>query len=155
MLCQINNLNISPKNFASKVIINGWTSSIYFDLKNLVLWARILYSYALKGDGDVFEVLRKTYEIGFSIISIGELLSGFKGGDKEQKNREELEIFLDSPRVVVYSVNEDTSEFYADIFNTLRKMGRPVPTNDIWIAAVAFQNGLKLFANTRINRKSD
>ncbi len=104
-----------------------------------------IYSYALKGDGDVFEVLRKTDEIGFSVISIGELLSGFKGGGREQKNREELEIFLDSPRVVVYSVNEDTSEVYAEIINNLRKIGRPVPTNDIWIAAVAFQNGLKLF----------
>ena len=104
-----------------------------------------IYSYALKGDGDVVEVLRKAEEIGFSVISIGELLSGFKGGGREQKNREELEKFLDSPRVVVYSVNEDTSEFYAEILNNLRKIGMPVPTNDIWIAAVAFQNGLKLF----------
>ena len=95
--------------------------------------------------GDVFEVLRKTDEIGFFVISIGELLSGFKEGGKEQKNREELEIFLDSHRVVVYSVNKDTSEFYAEIFNNLRRIGRPIPTNDIWIAAVAFQNGLKLF----------
>jgi tRNA(fMet)-specific endonuclease VapC len=43
-------------------------------------------------------------------------------------------------------VNEDTSEFYAEILNNLRGIGKPVPTNDIWIAAVAFQNGLKLFA---------
>jgi len=104
-----------------------------------------IYSYALKGDGDVVNVLRKAEEIGFSVISIGELLSGFKGGGREQKNREELETFLDSPRVVVYSVNEDTSEFYAEILHNLRKIGKPVPTNDIWIAAVAFQNGLKLF----------
>jgi len=104
-----------------------------------------IYSYALKGDGDVVDVLRKAEEIGFSVISIGELLSGFKGGGREEKNREELETFLDSPRVVVYSVNEDTSEFYAEILHNLRKIGKPVPTNDIWIAAVAFQNGLPLF----------
>jgi len=104
-----------------------------------------IYSYALKGDSDVVTVLRKAEEIGFSVISIGELLSGFKGGGREQKNREELETFLDSPRVVVYSVNEDTSEFYAEILHNLRKIGKPVPINDIWIAAVAFQNGLKLF----------
>jgi len=104
-----------------------------------------IYSYALRGDNDVVEILRKAEEIGFSVISIGELLTGFKGGGKEQKNREELENFLDSPRVVVYSVNEDTSEFYAEILNNLRQIGRPVPTNDIWIAAVAFQNGLRLF----------
>jgi tRNA(fMet)-specific endonuclease VapC len=104
-----------------------------------------IYSYALKGDDEVVEVLKKAEQIGISVISIGELLSGFKGGGKEQKNREELEIFLDSPRVVVHSLDEDTSEFYAEILNNLREIGKPVPTNDIWIAAVAFQNGLKLF----------
>jgi tRNA(fMet)-specific endonuclease VapC len=104
-----------------------------------------IYSYALRGDENVVEVLKKSEQIGISVISIGELLSGFKGGGKEKKNREEFEIFLDSPRVVVYPVDEDTSEFYAEILNNLREIGKPVPTNDIWISAVAFQNGLKLF----------
>ena len=104
-----------------------------------------IYSYALRGDDDVVEVLRKSEQIGISVISIGELLSGFKGGGREKKNREEIEIFLDSPRVVVYPVDEDTSEFYAEIINNLREIGKPVPTNDVWIAAIAFQNGLKLF----------
>jgi tRNA(fMet)-specific endonuclease VapC len=113
-------------------------------MKRLLIDTNI-YSYAFKGDEEVVEVLREANEIGFSVISIGELLFGFKGGGSEQKNRKELEQFLDSPRVVIYSVNEDTAEFYAEILNNLRKIGRPVPTNDIWIAAVAFQNGLKLF----------
>ena len=104
-----------------------------------------IYSYALKGDDEVVNVLRKSEQIGISVISIGELLSGFKGGGREKKNREEIEIFLDSPRVVVYPVDEDTSEFYAEIINNLREIGKPVPTNDVWIAAIAFQNGLKLF----------
>ena len=104
-----------------------------------------IYSYALRGDDNVVEVLKKAEHIGISMISIGELLSGFKGGGKEQKNREELEKFLDSPRVIIYSVDEDTSEFYAEIHKHLKQIGKPVPTNDIWIAAVAFQNGLRLF----------
>ena len=104
-----------------------------------------IYSYALKGDAGVIEILREADEIGFSVISIGELLAGFRLGGKERKNRKELEQFLDSPRVVVYPVDEGTAEFYAQILNDLRKIGNPVPTNDIWIAAVAFQNGLKLF----------
>ena len=113
-------------------------------MKRLLIDTNI-YSYALRGDGGVVEVLKKAEQIGISVVSIGELLAGFKGGGREQKNREELEKFLDSPRVVVYSVDEDTSEFYAEILNNLKAIGRPVPTNDIWIAAVAFQNGLKLF----------
>ncbi len=113
-------------------------------MKRLLIDTNV-YSYALKGDGDVIEVLREADEIGFSVISIGELLSGFRLGGKEQKNRKELEQFLDSPRVVVYPIDEDTAEFYAQVLDNLRKIGKPVPTNDIWIAAVAFQNGLKLF----------
>ena len=104
-----------------------------------------IYSYALKGDKEVIKILREIDEIGFSVISIGELLAGFKGGGKERKNREELEIFLDSPRVVIYPVNDETAEFYSDIFIRLKNDGTPIPTNDIWIAAIAFQNGLKLF----------
>ena len=113
-------------------------------MKRLLIDTNI-YSYALRGDDSVVEVLKKTEHIGISVISIGELLSGFKGVGKEKKNREELELFLDSPRVVVYPLDEDTSEFYAEIINNLRAIGKPVPTNDIWIAAVAFQNGLRLF----------
>ncbi len=113
-------------------------------MKRLLIDTNV-YSYALKGDGDVIEVLREADEIGFSVISIGELLSGFRLGGKEKKNRKELEQFLDSPRVVVYPIDEDTAEFYAQVLDNLRKIGKPVPTNDIWIAAVAFQNGLKLF----------
>jgi len=113
-------------------------------MKRLLIDTNI-YSYALKGEEGVVGVLREADEIGFSVISIGELLSGFKLGGREQKNRKELEQFLDSPRIVIYPVNEETAEFYAQILNNLRKIGKPVPTNDIWIAAVAFQNGLKLF----------
>ncbi len=58
---------------------------------------------------------------------------------------EELEQFLDSPRVFLYSINEDTAEFYSTILNEPRRIGRPVPANDIWIASVAFQHGLRIF----------
>ena len=105
-----------------------------------------IYSRALRGDQSVIDTLRKQAEIGFSVISIGELLSGFKGGNKEAKNRSELEDFLDSPRVVIYTVDEDTAEFYSEVLHNLRTAGTPIPTNDIWIAAIAFQHGLKLFS---------
>ncbi|KJS33152.1 MAG: twitching motility protein PilT [Desulfatitalea sp. BRH_c12] len=105
-----------------------------------------IYSLAMKGDGDVVNALRKIEQIGFSTISIGELLSGFKGGNREQKNREELSLFLDSPRVVVHPIDEGSADFYAAILNNLKAAGTPIPTNDIWIAAVAFQHGYKLFS---------
>jgi tRNA(fMet)-specific endonuclease VapC len=108
-----------------------------------------IYSLAMKGDSEVVKVLRTIDLIGFSSISAGELYSGFKGAGREDKNREELDIFLDSPRVVVHPIDIDTAEFYASILNNLKVAKTPVPTNDIWIAAVAFQHGYKIFTKDK------
>ncbi|RQD74184.1 type II toxin-antitoxin system VapC family toxin, partial [Desulfonatronospira sp. MSAO_Bac3] len=108
-----------------------------------------IYSLALKGDPEVADYLRKVDKIGISTISIGELLSGFKGGNREDQNREELDFFLDSPRVVVHAVDVETADFYASILDKLKSAGTPIPTNDMWIAASAFQHGYKLFSRDR------
>lgn len=105
-----------------------------------------IYSYALRGDQAVINILQKAEVIGLSSISIGELFSGFKGGSREKKNREELDLFLDSPRVRLFYIDEVTADYYAEILNNLREIGKPIPTNDIWIAACAFQHGLKLYS---------
>jgi predicted nucleic acid-binding protein len=105
-----------------------------------------IYSNLLKGEKEIFANLQKVNEIKIASISIGELLSGFRGGSKEKQNRKELEEFLDSPRVTVYSIDEFTADFYTEILYGLRKIGKPIPTNDIWIAAIAFQHGLKLYS---------
>ena len=105
-----------------------------------------IYSYAMKGDPESVIVLQQASQIGICSITIGELLSGFKAGKRESQNRKELEEFLDAPRVQILAIDEGTAEFYADILNNLRKKGAPIPTNDIWIAAVAFQHGLRLFS---------
>jgi tRNA(fMet)-specific endonuclease VapC len=112
-----------------------------------------IYSHAMEGDPESVIVLQQASEIGICSISIGELLSGFKAGEKERKNRKELEEFLDAPRVQIYTIDESTAEFYAEILNNLRKKGTPIPTNDIWIASVAFQHGLRLFSKDQHFKK--
>ena len=108
-----------------------------------------IYSLAMKGDVNVVDALRKIDLIGFSAISIGELYSGFKSGSRETANREELNIFLDSPRVVVHAIDEETADFYASILKNLKVAGTPIPTNDVWIAAIAFQHGYKIFTKDK------
>ena len=108
-----------------------------------------IYSYAMKGDPATITILQQAHEIAICAISIGELLSGFKGGNREQENRQELDEFLDAPRVKLYGVDENTAEYYAAILNDLKAKGRPIPTNDIWIAAVSLQQGLRLFSRDR------
>jgi len=108
-----------------------------------------IYSLAMKGDATVVNALRKIDQIGFSAVSAGELFTGFKGGCREDQNREELNAFLDSPRVVVHMIDVETADFYAPILNNLELAGTPIPTNDIWIASVAFQHGYKLFTKDK------
>ncbi len=116
---------------------------------NKVLIDTNIYSLAMKGDSDVVQMLRRIDIIGFSTVSVGELYSGFKGGIREKENRVELYKFLDSPRVVIHSIDVNTADFYASILNNLKVAGTPIPTNDIWIAAIAFQQGYKVFTKDK------
>ena len=88
--------------------------------------------------------LREADEIYVNAIVLGEMLAGFMGGGRQDKNEKELTRFLESPRVNLIDVNESTAERYAVIFTTLREAGTPIPTNDLWIAASAMQYGLRL-----------
>ena len=112
-----------------------------------------IYTHAMKGDPEIISTLQRCHKIGICSVSMGELLSGFKGSGNEKKRKEELNQFLDSPRVYLYSIDENTAEFYSVILNELKKLGKPIPTGDIWIASVAFQYGIKLF--TRDTHFSD
>lgn len=88
--------------------------------------------------------LRQAEYIGVSTVVLGELLAGFRCGSREKENRRELDQFLDSPRVEVLGIDEETAEFYAGVFRVLRDRGRPIPSNDLWIAASALRHGLAL-----------
>ena len=77
----------------------------------------------------------------FLTVTLGELRTGFLLGGRRGRNGAELEAFLDNPVVQVLPVDSEASRHYAEIVAELRKAGTPVPTNDIWIAAVAARNG--------------
>ena len=49
----------------------------------------------------------------------------------------------------VVPIDADTVGFYADIYARLRRQGRPIPTNDLWIGASAMQHGLRLLTLDR------
>ena len=90
------------------------------------------------------DLLRQVEYIGVSTIVLGELLAGFRCGSRAAENRRELDEFLDSPRVEILILDEETPDFYAEVFRALKQKGRPIPTNDLWIASVALRHGLAL-----------
>jgi tRNA(fMet)-specific endonuclease VapC len=95
---------------------------------------------------EVVDVFRACDVIGVDIAVIAELYAGFSLGSKETKNRRELETFLNAPRVEVLAHDIDTAEFYALIVKKLKAKGKPIPSNDIWIAANALKHGMALYS---------
>ena len=108
-----------------------------------------IYIEFLRGNENINNILSSADFIAFSVISIGEILAGFKIWSDEKKYLNELDEFLYSPRLIIYDIDSETSEFYAKIHNELRIAGNPIPTNDMWIAALALQHGIKLLTNDR------
>ena len=105
-----------------------------------------IYTSFKCNDQSVVEAFRDCDFIGVDIAVIAELFSGFSLGGKEKKNRQELEAFLNSPRVEMLLHDLETAEYYALIVKRLKAKGRPIPTNDIWIAANAMKHGLALYS---------
>ena len=103
-----------------------------------------IYSAFKRNNRKIVEKLKSVEYIGISATVLGEIYSGFTLGNKEKLNCYELELFLDTPRVHFLSLDETTAEIYAAIFKQLKIKGKPIPTNDIWIAATAMQYGLAL-----------
>jgi predicted nucleic acid-binding protein len=97
-----------------------------------------------KRDEAAIVTLKKAEYIAVNTVILGELLAGFRCGSRERQNREELDLFFDSPRVDLLSIDDVTAEFYAQIFAELKEKGRPIPTNDLWLAASTMQHGLAL-----------
>ena len=113
------------------------------------------YCYAMRGDPTIVAVLRRAEKILLPAIVIGELLAGFRIGTKEGKNREQLLTFLQTDRISVVDVTTETADFYAFVVNMLKTTGKPIPTNDIWIAACALEHGSRLLTLDKHFRNVD
>ena len=99
------------------------------------------YAAYLRDHSEVKAAIQRASEVGLSVISIGELRAGFLKGSRPRRNEEILRRFLASPRARALAVDEETADRYAVIHNYLRKQGKPVPSNDLWIAATASRRG--------------
>ena len=99
-----------------------------------------------RGLPEAVERLRRADEIFLPFVVLGELRAGFAGGARSAENEANLIRFLDSPRVDLVLADEDTTHHYARLFHQLRRQGTPIPTNDLWIAALVVQHDLQLFA---------
>jgi tRNA(fMet)-specific endonuclease VapC len=73
------------------------------------------------------------------VIVLGELYHGFRKGSQMEKNLAGLHDFLGEPQVQVMQTTRRTAEIYGDFLVSLQQRGSAIPTNDIWIAALAHE----------------
>jgi predicted nucleic acid-binding protein len=102
------------------------------------------YSAFMRGHQEIKELFQVAEHLYLNPIILGELYAGFQRGRKRSQNEALLHQFLQSPRVNIFPLDEETAERYSVILNTLWTAGNPIPTNDLWIAASAMQYGLEI-----------
>jgi predicted nucleic acid-binding protein len=95
------------------------------------------YSHFQSGHSDAIRRIDGAVWVGVPTITLGELETGFRLGHHYEANRVHLERFLANPVVDLIAVDENVAQIYGEIVVSLRRSGRPLPTNDIWIAACA------------------
>ncbi len=95
---------------------------------------------------EVVDRVRAAERVLLPFVTLAELRAGFLCGTRSLQNESVLARFLNRPRVAVLYPDEDTTRHYAHLFRQLRQQATPIPTNDIWIAALVEQHGLFLYS---------
>lgn len=88
----------------------------------------------------LYSLVERAEELFLPFAVVAELRAGFRRGAKTSENNRKLETFLDSGFAGILYADADTINFYAEIWAELSRTGKPVPTNDIWIAALCLQH---------------
>jgi tRNA(fMet)-specific endonuclease VapC len=102
------------------------------------------YTDFFRGETSIVKTLELADEVWLPFIVIGELRAGFAIGAQGPHNEALLRRFLLKPGTGVLYADEQTTYHYATIYRQLRKQGTPIPTNDMWIAALVSQHSLTL-----------
>jgi tRNA(fMet)-specific endonuclease VapC len=104
------------------------------------------YSDLVRSDAEVFRTLEEADAIFMPFVTIAELRAGFLLGTRGRENERLLRRFLQRQDVVSLYPDENTTAHYAAIYRQLRRQGTPIPTNDMWIAALVLQHDLVLYS---------
>jgi tRNA(fMet)-specific endonuclease VapC len=107
------------------------------------------YSALCRGDERVLDVLEHAEAILLPFVVLAELRAGFAVGSRGRDNERILRRFLTKPGVEILLADEVTCEHYAKVYRQLRTQGTPIPTNNLWIAALVLQHKLALLTLDR------
>jgi len=97
----------------------------------------------LNGDNEIIRFIEENAdEILFTSIVLGELYYGAEKSQRVEENIQKIDNLIRGR--IVLNNDTQTARLYGRIHQQLRAKGRPIPQNDIWIAATAIQHDLIL-----------
>lgn len=104
-------------------------------------------SAAADGDPAALEVVASAERLSVPVIVLGE----YRFGIAQSRHRTDYENWLREwvDAVTVLDIDEETTHFYAAIGLELKRKGKPIPANDLWIAALCRQHALPLLSRDR------
>jgi tRNA(fMet)-specific endonuclease VapC len=102
-----------------------------------------------KGAADTADLVATAEAVFLPFVVLAELRAGFALGRRGADNERVLRRFLMKDGVHVLYADEQTTHHYASVFRQLRRQGTPIPTNDVWIAALVLQHNLVLHVRDR------
>ena len=104
-------------------------------------------SAVAEGESALEPILRKAAQIAIPVIVLGE----YRYGISQSRNRKHYERWLAEylPTFRILDVDERTTLSYSAVRTELKRAGTPIPSNDVWIAALCRQHSLPLLSRDR------
>jgi predicted nucleic acid-binding protein len=99
------------------------------------------------GDAALQPILRNAVEVAVPVIVLGEYRYGIQQSRDRQRYEQWLTESVRNYRVL--DVDEETSIYYATLRSELKRAGTPIPSNDVWIAALCRQHSFSVLSRDR------
>lgn len=100
-----------------------------------------------RGEAKAISRVKKLSVIRVSVITIGELHYGAKKSNQTPKRESEIKQLEEM--VNILDITKSTAKIYGQIKDQLRAKGKPIPENDIWIAATVMEHQLTLLTKDK------
>lgn len=104
-------------------------------------------SAAAEEHAGLIGILAGVEEVALPVVALGEYRYGIEQSRHKARLRRWLEELIAD--CLVLNITEQTTHHYAAIHGELRQAGKPIPTNDLWIAALCRQHELPLLSRDR------
>jgi tRNA(fMet)-specific endonuclease VapC len=104
-------------------------------------------SAAADDDAGLAAVLARAEQMALPVIVLGEYRHGIALSRHRTSYENWLKELLND--CLVLDIQEPTTQYYAEISLELKRKGKPIPTNDLWIAALCRQHSLPLLSRDR------